>query len=91
MLIDPAELAQIGRDRAVDAGAGVQRFEHRQRGELLRILWNPALQFPKLIETGHGSGRAQSRTRVTPLPLPRAWPWAGLRDYADRELSDLDD
>lgn len=90
-LIDPASLRRMKLSSRKSAVPGTRWYEQRSASDYTRVLWDEALQFPLVIETGANDGRYQRRTvaEVERRQPPR--PWNSVQGYAAREMSDLGD
>lgn len=89
-LIDPQALTGMKPSARSSKIAGARWLEQIRGGEYTRLLWSDALQFPLVLETGAVNGRYRSITTATLTPDSRQ-PWAEVRGYAQRELTDLGD
>jgi hypothetical protein len=61
--------------------------------DYFRVLWNPTLHLPLVIESGTTDGRVKTRITVEPAPLPASTvrPWTRVGKFSHKDLSDLED
>jgi hypothetical protein len=61
--------------------------------DYFRVLWNPTLHLPLVIESGTTDGRVKTRITVEPAPLAAGAlrPWTRVGKLSHKDLSDLED
>jgi len=89
--IDPASVRAMPLAARKDAPSGARWHEQQTGATYVRVLWDEARQYPRIIETGRLDGQQRTRTAASLVTLPDPRPWREAQGYTRRDFSDLGD